>query len=117
VPSPVSDIAGSERKRAAATPGVTRRTLGLSSEPNQVAASGIRRRSLPILLRAMRVLLLSPHSVASCGSLRPADHLADVDEVELPALASVGRVDADPTFIATDARMGVHAPFAGVFAG
>jgi hypothetical protein len=58
VPSPFSDIAESECKRSAPTPGVTRRTLGLSSEPNQVAASRLQQRGLPVLVLAVRVLLL-----------------------------------------------------------
>jgi hypothetical protein len=56
-PSSLSDIAGSERKCSATTSGVTRRTLGLSSEPNQVAARRLRRWGLPVLLRPMRVRL------------------------------------------------------------
>ncbi len=39
---------------------------------------------------------------------------ADVDEMQLAALG-VGRVDADPAFVAADARVSVDSPFPLVF--
>jgi hypothetical protein len=58
VPSLSSDIAGSEGRRSAPTPSVTHRTLGLPGEPNEFAASRLRRLSWPVVLRAVPVLLL-----------------------------------------------------------
>lgn len=39
---------------------------------------------------------------------------ADVDEIKLPPLASVRGVDADPAFVAAEARVSVDSPFAFV---
>ena len=47
---------------------------------------------------------------------RVSAHPADFDEVQLPALAGVGRVDTNHTLVAAEAWVGVHSPFAAVFA-
>jgi hypothetical protein len=81
VPSLFSDIARSKRKCSAPTPGVTRRKLGLPSEPNQFAASRLRRRGLPLPASRsacpsapVRVLLLFQENGPAMHVLWPPMH-------------------------------------------